>query len=104
MKEIYANVLLLDNLIVNWKLSSNTKWSDSIEVFNNRQYFWVILEGLKDENRLSVFNKRFLYSNNKEKEEIANLKAPEFYKQWEIHPKFKGFKPYKIEETNDRSN
>jgi hypothetical protein len=100
MNEIYASVLLLDNLIVNWKLSSNTKWGNTSKAFNNRQYFWVIQEGLKDESRLSVFNKIFSYSNNKEKEEIANIKAPKFYKQWEIHPKFKGFKPYTIEETN----
>ncbi len=92
--EIHVCVLLLDNMIVNWKISS-TLW-DSVNIaFNNRQPMWLLKETVKNNNmgNLSVEYETHTCNNSQENQAIFRG-AMEFYKKWKLHPNFNLSPPY----------
>lgn len=87
----YANVLLLDNMIVNWKVGK-THWNTVDRAFCNTQFLWVIKKANSD--ALEVKSKEFICATKEERINVFEERAEKFMKQWKIHPKFTGFDPY----------
>jgi hypothetical protein len=84
--EVYASVLLLDNKILNWKVGE-TYWESPLFVYTSLD-MWFDVDDL--EARYTSWTVHTPEEHNRVFQELA----PEWFKQWEIHEKFKGFKPY----------
>lgn len=83
----YASALLFENKIVNWKVGS-TKWRNWYDVRTDK-----IPKGVKHSD-CYVESKTFHKSDDVSTNDIFNVLAPEFFRQWEIHDKLRGFGPY----------
>jgi hypothetical protein len=96
-KKLYANVLLFDDKIINFK-TGTTNW-EGTKFWASSQPLWIIHE--KDfENRLrsEVFSK--IVNSNEENNIFFRVISKEFYKMFEIHENYGEdmFKPYYDEE------
>ena len=96
-KKLYANVLLFDDKIINFK--TRTKSWEGTGFWSSQQPLWIIYE--KDfENRLrsEVFSK--IINSNEENEIFFRVISKEFYKMFEIHENYDEdmFRPYYDEE------
>lgn len=91
--KIYANVLLLDGKIINWKTSRATCWDSPFTAFSNRQPMAAIKA---DPERLSVSNKIFEFESKAANKEDFQDNIKDFYMGFEIHPDFPEgmFRPY----------
>lgn len=91
-KKLYANVLLLDVKIVNWKTGTSS-WENGKWVMYRQPYF--VLEEL-DINRLTTetFTKAVFSTN--ENNLFFEKTSKDFYKMFTLHEKFQDnmFKPY----------
>jgi len=87
-KMLRANVLLLDGEIINWK-TGTTSW-EGYNWINSRQQVNLIRSG--GEIHSEVLEKNILSEDQWDK--FFEVDSVEFYKQYKVHEKFKGFKPY----------
>ena len=92
-KKLYANVLLFDDKIINFK-TGTTNW-EGLKFWESRQPFWILYEK-QFENRLKseVFSK--IINSNEENEIFFRVISKEFYKMFEIHENYGEdmFRPY----------
>jgi hypothetical protein len=90
---IYANVLLLDGKIINWKTSRTTCWDSLLTAFLSRQPMAAIMA---DPERLSVDSKALEFESTAENKEDFIDDLGGFYREFEIHPDFPEnmFRPY----------
>lgn len=95
---IWANVVLKDNKIVNWSVGER-KWEHH---FSMTRYFKVPFnfDDYKDE---IVQNLSWEVQNDKEHNDVFEILAPEWFRQWEIHEDFKGSKPLQGQASSLRS-
>ena len=89
---MYKNVLLVNGMIVNWKISSNTCWDTVDTALCNSQPLRILLN---NPDNITVAHEAIEYSSAEE----ANLifQDNNFFKQFKIHPDIRDsiFLPYK---------
>lgn len=91
-RKLYANVLLLDGKIINWKTGTKN-WEESGWVSSSQPLF--IFQNLENDLRSEVF--KFTANNTNENNLFFEKTAKEFYKMFEISELYPDFmsKPYK---------
>lgn len=85
---VNASVLLLDGEIYNWKIG-NQRWENPSMVKMRFSDMHMIKEG-----RFTVKNKYFLVNNDKEHNDVFNIHARKWFKNWKISKKHIGAKCY----------
>lgn len=90
-RKLYANVLLLDGKIINWKTGEKT-WEDE-RYFNNRQPISKLMGKF---DRLSSETFKFTANNSNENKLFFESYSKEFYQMFELHEDYSKsmFKPY----------
>jgi hypothetical protein len=97
--ELHANVLLLDNKIECWKVG-NTKADEGYWPF--RAHWKIDRMRLKPVDGYDVWNlgdyeiqtKTWIVNNDKEHDDVFNIHAPEWFKQWEHADDYKWARAY----------
>jgi hypothetical protein len=83
--KLYANALLLDGKIINWKTSKTTRWKDLADAFLSRQPMIAIKA---DTARLRVKSKVFEFESSSENKENIQKDIEDYYGQFGIHPDY----------------
>lgn len=84
--EIYASVLLLDNKILQWEIGE-TYWVSPLSIYISPD-MWSYIDDLETKYI------SWTVHNSEEHNKVFQELAPEWFKQWEVHEMFRGFKPY----------
>ena len=91
---VHLNVLLYDNMIINWKTGS-VVWDSVDKAFNNRQPLWFLKRYL-DEGAVPLSVEHEIHICNSPEEVSAVFQnSDDFYKKWKLHPRFNLISPYK---------
>ncbi len=91
MSMMYKNVLLVNGMIVNWKISSNTCWDTVDTALCNRQPLKILLN---NPDNITVAHEAIEYSSAEEANVI--FQDNNFFKLFKIHPDIRDsiFLPY----------
>lgn len=92
MSMMYKNVLLVNGMIVNWKISSNTCWDTVDTALCNSQPLKILLN---NPDNITVAHEAIEYYSAEEANVI--FQDNNFFKQFKIHPDIRDsiFLPYK---------
>lgn len=92
---VTANVLLLNDKIINWKTSSTgVEWKSVSDALMNNQPGIVIKAIKSSPDTLEAHCKEYVCNNKEEFNRVFEELDSEFYKQWSIHEHAIGFMPY----------
>ena len=85
---IFASVVLLDGKIISWKVA-NYRWTmKTIGCYNHPVAVY------KNYKKIKVRTRSFVANNRDQHNGIFETTTKKFFKQFEIHEKFFGCKPY----------
>lgn len=84
--KVFASVLLLDGKIYGWKIGDRY-WDSPYEVRMKINDFDKL-------DRMRAEHTYWIVYNSKEHNDVYEIHAKEWFKQWEIHEDLPGFKPY----------
>lgn len=91
---LYANVLLVDGKIVNWKTGKH-KWTEE-NVFNYRQPLNLCYSLIDQPDRITVKSFKFTAKNSKQDDLFHSTISREFYMMFDLHEEYPKsmFKPF----------
>lgn len=81
-RKLYANVLLLDGKIINWKTGS-TSWKND-GWLSSSQPLWVFQEECDLQSKTIFFEA----NNDDENNKFFSVTSKDFYKKFEIHESY----------------
>jgi len=85
---LHKSVLLIDGKIANWKTGKKV-WDTLSAAWSSRQPLWSVKE---EHDSIEVHHTSKEVHSTEENNAFFN--DHEWFKQWPIHERFKGFKPY----------
>ena len=85
---IFASVVLLDGKIISWKVV-NYRWTkENIGRYNHPYLVYA------NYTKIKIRTKSFIANNTDQHNKIFQHTVKKFFKQFKIHEKFDGIKPY----------
>ncbi len=102
---VFASVILLDNKIVNWK-TGDCRWSKKNYTSSNQPLIVNVYDDkivIRSKQSLIVYDndknivvrsRSFIANTRQERNNIFEVKARKFYKQFKLYKGFRLMKPY----------